>query len=126
MKIYGIKPLKMAGIILKTKEMIYFIFKNIGRLYYTNDRVEDQLNPHLPCILQDEEGNEYLTVLHGEDAEMPWHVGDEVLCDMTFRVKERYGRAYQEISVRNITLLNEFIDEIFITKGGKKCTRKEK
>ena len=100
--------------------MKYFIFMFIGRLYYSHDRFENQRFPHLPCILQDEEGNEFLTVLHGEDAEMPWHVGDEVICEMTFRVKDCHGRAYQEISVRNITLLSDFSVESLFMKGGKR------
>lgn len=84
--------------------------KQICRVCYTRNRVEDQLIPHRTCILQDEEGNEYLTVLHGEDAERPWHVGDEVICEMTFRVKKRHGRAYQEIVVRDMALLGDFYE----------------
>lgn len=91
-----------------------FVFKNVSRVCYTRNRVEDQLIPHRTCILQDEDENEYLTVLHGEDAEMPWHVGDEVICEMTFRVNKRHGRAYQEVVVRDMVLLSdlyEFIDQ---------------
>lgn len=91
----------------------------IGHPYYTYDRYENEHRLHLPCILQDEAGNEFLTVLHGEDAETPWHVGDDVICDMTLRVKERYGSAYQEVSVRNITLIREFYESILLTKGSK-------
>lgn len=91
-----------------------FVFKNAGCVFYTRNRVEDQLIPHRSCILQDEDENEYLTVLHGEDAERPWHVGDEVICEMTFRVNKRHGRAYQEVVVRDMVLLSdlyEFIDQ---------------
>lgn len=88
-------------------ENVYFSIKKVSRMYYTRNRVEDQLIPHRTCILQDEEGNEYLTVLHGEDAEMPWHVGDEVICEMTFRVKKCHGRAYQEVVVRDMVLLSD-------------------
>lgn len=93
-----------------------FIF--IGRLYCTYDRCEDREIYHLPCILQDDERNEYLTVLHGEDAIMPWHVGDEVMCDMSFRVEERYGRAYPEIVVKRIMRLDDYCDEVMLGKGG--------
>lgn len=88
----------------------YFNIKKVGRVCYTRNRVEDQLIPHRTCILQDEDENEYLTVLHGEDAERPWHVGDEVICEMTFRVNKRHGRAYQEVVVRHIALLIDFYE----------------
>ena len=39
--------------------------------------------------------------------ERPWHVGDEVICEMTFRVNKRHGRAYQEVVVRDIELLSD-------------------
>ncbi|HIY87815.1 MAG TPA: hypothetical protein H9824_03795 [Candidatus Bacteroides pullicola] len=87
-------------------------FTQISRVFYTHDQVEDQLIPHRTCILQDEDENEYLTVLHGEDAERPWHVGDEVICEMTFRVNKRHGRAYQEVVVKDMLLLTELYDFI--------------
>lgn len=101
--------------IMMIKKIIF-----IGRLYCMYDRWESREIYHLPCILQDDERNEYLTVLHGEDAIMPWHVGDEVMCDMSFRVEERYGRAYPEIVVKRIMRLDDYCDEVMLGKGGKR------
>ncbi len=89
----------------------------IGRPYYTHDPFEDQRHTHLPVVLEDTDRNKYLVILHGEDAEMPWHVGDEVWCTLAFSVKEQYGRMYQEITAQGLASAGSFSGEVMTKKG---------
>ena len=56
----------------------------------------------------------------GDDAIAPWHVGDEIVADLMFRVEEHYGRACQTIYANNVMPIKDFWDGIAMTKGGER------
>lgn len=99
-------------------EKIYTI-KFLVRNYVSYNPYENERIIKLPVILQDHEG-EYLVLFEGDDAIAPWHVGDEIVADLMFRVEEHYGRACQTIYANNVMPIKDFWDGIAMTKGGER------
>lgn len=96
-----------------------FIIKNILKEYFSYNPYENVEIIKLPVVLQDRQ-DEYLVLFEGDDAIAPWHVGDEIVADLMFRVEEHYGRACQTIYAKNVKSIKDYWDGIAMTKGGKR------
>lgn len=97
----------------------FYLIKYIYQRYITYNPYENVRINYLPVVLQDGQ-DEFLVLFEGDDAIAPWHVGDEIIADLTFRVESRYGRACQTIYANNVMPIKDFWDGIAMTKGGER------
>lgn len=96
-----------------------YLIKYISKGYITYNPYENVRINYLPVVLQDGQ-DEFLVLFEGDDAIAPWHVGDEIVADLMFRVEEHYGRACQTIYANNVMPIKDFWDGIAMTKGGER------
>lgn len=96
-----------------------YLIKYIYNRYITHNPYENVRINYLPVVLQDGQ-DEFLVLFEGDDAIAPWHVGDEIVADLMFRVEEHYGRACQTIYANNVMPIKDFWDGIAMTKGGER------
>lgn len=97
----------------------FYLIKYIYKKYITYNPYENVRINYLPVVLQDGQ-DEFLVLFEGDDAIAPWHVGDEIVADLMFRVEEHYGRACQTIYANNVMPIKDFWDGIAMTKGGER------
>ena len=97
----------------------FYLIKYIYKRYITYNPYENVRINYLPVVLQDGQ-DEFLVLFEGDDAIAPWHVGDEIVADLMFRVEEHYGRACQTIYANNVMPIKDFWDGIAMTKGGER------
>lgn len=97
----------------------FYLIKYIYQRYITYNPYENVRINYLPVVLQDGQ-DEFLVLFEGDDAIAPWHVGDEIVADLMFRVEEHYGRACQTIYANNVMPIKDFWDGIAMTKGGER------
>ena len=95
------------------------IYLRILKEYVSYNPYENVEIIKLPVVLQDRQ-DEYLVLFEGDDAIAPWHVGDEIVVDLMFRVEEHYGRACQTIYANNVMPIKDYWDGIAMTKGGER------
>ena len=97
----------------------FYLIKYIYKKYITYNPYENVRINYLPVVLQDGQ-DEFLVLFEGDDAIAPWHVGDEIVADLMFRVEEHYGCACQTIYANNVMPIKDFWDGIAMTKGGER------
>ena len=97
----------------------FYLIKYIYKKYITYNPYENVRINYLPVVLQDGQ-DEFLVLFEGDDAIAPWHVGDEIVADLMFRVEEHYGRACQTIYANNVMPIKDYWDGIAMTKGGER------
>ena len=97
----------------------FYLIKYIYKKYIKYNPYENVRINYLPVVLQDGQ-DEFLVLFEGDDAIAPWHVGDEIVADLMFRVEEHYGRACQTIYANNVMPIKDFWDGIAMTKGGER------